>query len=249
MMPVWRDREGRGNVPRNYETFDQCLERWEDNDSIIIFSEGLCIQEWKLRPLSKGSARLVLQAVQRGIPLEIVPVGINYAHFHGPGKSVDLRFGVPVRAADLMEKLRTENGNSLPKVDSGLSDADMARWLLVFNRWLTEAMQPLVVHAGDEHQAIQTKGSNPAIQATLNRPVWLAIARLLHAPLYLPVRRWMQHLCRDTVHFDSVLYAVLMLSYPLYLLLICLMLWFFLGIWATGFVSLWPLSSWIARGR
>jgi len=247
MMPVWRDREGRSNVHKNYETFDLCVERWKADDSIIIFSEGLCVQEWKLRPLSKGSARLVLQAVQAGIPLEIIPVGINYGHFHGPGKAADLRFGKPVQAAELLEELRSSGSTELASLHSDLSDAENARWLLSFNRWLKEAMTPLVVQASDEKEAIQNAESGLSVQGTVTHPALLFVARCLHAPLYRPLRSWIKHLCRDTVHFDAVLFALMMLTYPLYWILVGVVLWNLMGAWSLPVLTLWPLTAWLAR--
>ncbi len=247
MMPVWRDREGFGNVRKNYGTFELCLERWKSDDSIIIFSEGLCVQEWKLRPLSKGSARLVLQAVQAGIPLEIVPVGINYGHFHGPGKAADLRFGKPVQAADLLEELRSSGAMELVSLHSEMSDAETARWLLSFNRWLKDAMSPLVVQAIDEQEVFQNSASGLSVQGTVTSPFLLLLSRLLHAPWYRPIRSWIMNLCRDTVHFDAVLFAVLMVTYPLYLTLVGLVLWNFIGAWSMPALMFWPLTAWLAR--
>jgi hypothetical protein len=247
MMPVWRKREGMSNVHKNYDTFELCLERWKNGDSLIIFSEGLCVQEWKLRPLVKGSARLVLHAVQAGIPLEITPVGINYGHFHGPGKAADLRFGVPVRAAQLLEELRIRDGYVLPSVHTQMTDAETARWLLLFNRWLSGAMRALVVHADHEYGAVLEAESGLFVPKTSGRLWWLFLARILHAPLYFPLRRWIQHLCRDTVHFDSVLFTVLMLTYPLYLLVVIIVLWNLAGGWLLLAVPLWPLSARLAR--
>jgi len=247
MMPVWRDREGRGNVHKNYDTFDLCLERWKNKDSIIIFSEGLCVQEWRLRSLSKGSARLVLQAVQDGIPLEIIPVGINYGHFHGPGKAADLRFGKLIPAAQLLEELRVQDGSALPSVHSQMTDSETARWLLLFNRWLSGAMLPLVVHADDEHGAVESGESGLFVPRTADRPWLLLVSRCLHAPWYRPLRSWIKHLCRDTVHFDAVLFAVMMLTYPLYLILVGVVLWNLVGAWSLPVLTLWPLTAWLAR--
>jgi hypothetical protein len=132
-------------------------------------------------------------------------------------------------------------------LQSDLSDAETARWLLSFNRWLKEAMCPLVVQAEDEQNAVRGSISGLSVQVTVDRPVLLFLARLLHAPWYRPLRSWINHLCRDTVHFDAVLFAVLMLTYPLYLLLIGLVLWNFTGAWSLPLLLIWPLTAWLAR--
>ncbi|MFM7699219.1 MAG: hypothetical protein ACKO7V_00335, partial [Bacteroidota bacterium] len=174
-------------------------------------------------------------------------VGINYGHFHGPGKAADLRFGKPVQAAELLEELRSSGATELASLNSDLSDPENARWLLSFNRWLKEAMTPLVIQANDENEAIQNAESGLPVQGTVTNPALLFVSRWLHAPLYRPLRSWIKHLCRDTVHFDAVLFAVLMLTYPLYLILVGVVLWNLVGSWSLSILTLWPLTAWLAR--
>ena len=57
-----------------------------------IFSEGKCINEWHLRPLKKGTARLAISSWEENIPLEVLPVGINYSSFRRFGKNVYYQF-------------------------------------------------------------------------------------------------------------------------------------------------------------
>jgi len=235
MMPVWRRRDGLAQVPRNYETFDLCLQKWRQGGSLIIFSEGLCVQEWKLRTLSKGTARLVLQAAREGIDLEVVPVGINYAHFSGPGKAYELKFGPPVKASVLWQQWLPAG-----QVPADLEEAESARFLVRFNRWLQAEMEPLVL---SEAAILE------ASRKTKVRKAMLWLSRFLHAPYYMPLRHLVGRACRDTVHFDSVLFAVLMFTYPLYLGLIGGALTLWQGTEALPLVSVWPLAAyWSRRG-
>ncbi len=41
-----------------------------------------------------------------------------------------------------------------------------------------------------------------------------AIGLLLHAPLYFPVKKIIQQKTKDTVFYDSVMFAVLVITYP-----------------------------------
>ena len=81
MLPVYRVSEGVENLENNYTTFEACQDIFKKNGIVLIFSEGRCINEWHLRPLKKGTARLALAAWQQNIPLEILPLGINYSNF------------------------------------------------------------------------------------------------------------------------------------------------------------------------
>ncbi|HMJ46731.1 MAG TPA: 1-acyl-sn-glycerol-3-phosphate acyltransferase, partial [Ferruginibacter sp.] len=93
MLPVYRVSEGVENLEQNYETFDACKKIFKKGGIVLIFSEGRCINEWKLRPLMKGTARLATSSWQEGIDLRILPVGINYHSFHSFGKNIQLNFG------------------------------------------------------------------------------------------------------------------------------------------------------------
>src|SRR5690606_28383061 len=100
ILPVYRVSEGVENLSSNYDTFSACKEIFKKNGIILIFSEGRCINEWKLRPLKKGTARLALNSWDNNIPLKVLPVGINYSSFRRFGKNVILNFGTILNASD-----------------------------------------------------------------------------------------------------------------------------------------------------
>ena len=84
ILPVYRTSEGVENLGINYETFTACRKIFDQKGIVLIFSEGRCINEWHLRPLMKGTARLAfsswnenLPAGRQGIPLEVLPVAIS----------------------------------------------------------------------------------------------------------------------------------------------------------------------------
>lgn len=226
MHPIWREREGRGNLNQNYVTFDTCLEIWKQGGALIIFSEGLCKNEWHLRPLPKGTARLAQQAHAAGIDLEIIPTGINYGHFHGSGKSLLIQLGPKMNYKPIFEQ------NENPAVGQRL-----------FNEALTQNLQPLVWEANTEAEVdklFPVPQKNKAVAQ-----IFRFFARVLHAPYYFPLRAFSIKLTRDTVHFDAVFYALLMFSYPLFVVLLVVVLKL-LGI-AVLYALLWPLTAFLAR--
>ncbi len=94
-VPIFRKEEGTSNLSRNEETFDYCLDVLKQGDSIIIFSEGICENEWYLRPLRKGTARLVYEAWNDPVlkdKLTIIPVSTNYSGWFGPGHKTYVEF-------------------------------------------------------------------------------------------------------------------------------------------------------------
>ena len=78
------------------------------NKKIIIFAEGICIQERRLRPLKKGVPRMIFGAMTDSDlkNLTVVPVGVNYqdpSQFRG---TVFFNVGEPISINDYMEQYK-----------------------------------------------------------------------------------------------------------------------------------------------
>ena len=101
MFPVYRVSEGVENLNSNYETFENCKKLFREQGIVLIFSEGKCVNEWHLRPLKKGTARLAMNSWEENIPLEVLPIGINYSSFHRFGKNVMINFGNIISEKDI----------------------------------------------------------------------------------------------------------------------------------------------------
>ena len=112
MFPVYRVSEGVENLNSNYETFENCKKLFRDKGIVLIFSEGKCVNEWHLRTLKKGTARLAINSWEENIPLEILPVGINYSSFRRFGKNVIINFGNIISEKDI--PWQTIRRNALP---------------------------------------------------------------------------------------------------------------------------------------
>ena len=227
MLPIWREREGRGNLKANYNTFAHCQSLWQRQGSLIIFTEGLCENDWHLKPFPKGTARLVWQAHQAGLVLEIIPTGVNYEHFKGLGKQCEIRMGVPMGYADLLE------------------NATEAQFYRAFNARLFEHMQPLVIEAQDAAEA----KTHFRVQApsTWQRSFVRAIAKGMHWPYYAFLKGFAARSTAGTVHYDAVLFGMLMLSYPIYLMVIASVL-AIIGLpylWLA--TLLWPILAFAGR--
>jgi 1-acyl-sn-glycerol-3-phosphate acyltransferase len=134
IIPIYRLLEGAENLQKNDETFDKCSRMLEEQKAILIFSEGLCIQERRLRKLKKGTARIAFGSEEKNdfnLGLMIVPVGINYS-------STPWRF---------RSKVHVRFGEAFPMKDyKELFLQDKARAMNVFTRDLETRMKKLVIH-------------------------------------------------------------------------------------------------------
>ncbi len=229
ILPVYRTSEGTENLSENYKTFDACISIFRQNGIVAIFSEGKCINEWHLRPLKKGTARLAIKAWEEGVPLKVLPVGINYSSFSRFGKNIFLNFGEVITANDL--------------------DLEMAEGLRYqsFNDKLRTQLEKLVFEIPKTDRRAQA--AKLEIKSSLLKKILLAIPAatgwLFHLPLYLPVKSYVWKRTYKNDHYDSVMTAVLLFTYPVYLLIMISMLWIILDCWWIFFLLLLaPFTAW-----
>jgi 1-acyl-sn-glycerol-3-phosphate acyltransferase len=101
VIPIYRLSEGKEHLALNDHTFGKCAQVLKEGGIVLIFSEGLCLNQWKLRALKKGTARIAISAWQHpGICdyLKVVPVAFNYSTFTRFRKNVVIVFGEPLSA-------------------------------------------------------------------------------------------------------------------------------------------------------
>jgi 1-acyl-sn-glycerol-3-phosphate acyltransferase len=130
ILPVFRTSEGPGNLNINYQTFEICKRIFRKSGTVLIFSEGQCVNEWHLRPLKKGTARLAFSSWEENIDLAILPVAINYSSFRRFGKNIFINFGEPI----------TKNDFNAAEPDGKRNRA--------FTKKLEEELRPLVFEIG-----------------------------------------------------------------------------------------------------
>ena len=95
-IPIFRMQEGVENLHRYKETFRECEDILKKNGKIIIFSEGICVQEKRVRKLKKGTARMYFDIESDfdfNLGIQIIPVGFNYTFFNKPGAEVMINVG------------------------------------------------------------------------------------------------------------------------------------------------------------
>ena len=229
IMPVYRTSEGVENLQENYKTFDDCISMFRQNGVVAIFIEGKCINEWHLRPLKKGTARLAFRAWEEGIPLKVLPAGINYSSFTRFGKNLFLNFG------DII----TMN-------DFNLTIAEGLKYQSFNNKLRTE-LEKLVYEIPKTDREAQAAALEikPSRAKKILLAVPAAIGWLIHLPLYWPLKKFIWKRTYTNDHYDSVMTGVLIFIYPLYVLLIS----FFLIILtdSSWFITLFLLFPFMAR--
>ena len=229
MLPVYRPSEGVENLSENYKTFDSCIDLFKQGEIVLIFSEGICVNEWHLRPLKKGTARLAYKCQQENIPLKILPVGINYSSFKRFGKNLFVNFGTIFTANDF---------------DRTLSDG---AWNQVFNNKLEQELHPLVfeIEKKDKKKQKELLEIKPSLLTSILLVIPAAIGWLFHAPLYLPIKYWVHKKYNNTGHLDAMQIVLSLFIYPFYLLLVTFLLFFTLNsYWVFLLMIILPFTAW-----
>jgi 1-acyl-sn-glycerol-3-phosphate acyltransferase len=204
IFPVYRHTEGTENLGINYETFDACKDVFKKNGIVLIFSEAKCVNEWHLRPLRKGTARLAFSSWDENIPLEVLPVGINYSSFRRFSKNVFINFGEPI----------TKNDFDLANVDGKRN--------LAFNLKLKEQLHQLVfeIDKKDVQKQKQLLERKLSLLTKIILFIPALIGFLLHAPLYVPIKNFTYKKTWHNDFYDSVVITLLLFTYPIYVALI-----------------------------
>jgi 1-acyl-sn-glycerol-3-phosphate acyltransferase len=229
LLPVYRVSEGVENLDSNYDTFDECKKIFRQNGIILIFSEGKCINEWHLRPLKKGTARLAIASWDENIPLRVLPVGINYSSFRRFSKNLFINFGEVIKKNDLEA-----------------TSSDGVRYQ-AFNTMLEKQLKQLVfeIDKKDKEKQQRLLEIKPSIAKKILLTVPAFIGWLIHWPVYLPIKSFTFKRTNLNDHYDSVLTGILLFAYPLYLLVIAIVVFYFSGSWfAFLLLPLAPLTAW-----
>lgn len=190
MIPIYRLRDGIENLHLNEYAFTKSKEVLQNNGIVLIFIEGICKHTHELQPFKKGAARIAFSCWNSNIPLQVMPVTIRYHSLFEYAKQIDVQLHPALTKEQLSQT------------------TDEAKNYLYFNEVLFNQLT---------HQL------NTSVITTPNKTGLLQIGKmlgkLLHYPIYFPVQKWVNKKTTGTVFYDSILFAALMLAYPLYLLL------------------------------
>ena len=210
MMPVYRQREGKEHLHKNQNSFDASVDVLKQGGILLIFIEGTCLNKNEIQPFKKGAARILQQAVAAGVTPAVLPAVITYNGFKHFGKKICLMLGSTVQATQFFNKSALAENAAMERNN--------------FNNHVMREMISLF--------------KEPASKK-YKRPIYLfpiiGVAWFWHAPLFLMIKTFVAHKTKGTVFYDSVLFAVLLFAYPIYLLLLFILLY---SIGLPGFINL-----------
>jgi 1-acyl-sn-glycerol-3-phosphate acyltransferase len=140
IIPIYRLQEGAENLEKNKDTFKRSHEVLNNNGVINIYSEGICVQEKRLRKLKKGTARIALDYVSEfNASLPVVAVGLNYMEPMKFRKELIIGISTLFDAGEIKPSF-----NENPALS-----------IIQFNQQLTNKFKEVVIHIEDRNKEKQ----------------------------------------------------------------------------------------------
>jgi 1-acyl-sn-glycerol-3-phosphate acyltransferase len=121
IMPVFRIRDGAENLSKNDETFQACLSVLHDRHALCLMPEGNHGDKQRLRPLVKGIFRIAMltqEELGESVPVQMVPVGLDYHHYQNFRRPLLVQFGDPIDVSGFLPLYRENK----PKAFNAMRD-------------------------------------------------------------------------------------------------------------------------------
>jgi 1-acyl-sn-glycerol-3-phosphate acyltransferase len=129
LIPVYRFRDGYGNLRRNEDSFREARRVLARNNTVLIMAEGGMRHEKRLRPIRKGAARLAFDALEKDGLSEVFiqPVAVNYAAADQARSEMMVAFAPPFGISAYLDLYREKPQAALDAVTARIADELQAR--------------------------------------------------------------------------------------------------------------------------
>jgi hypothetical protein len=282
-IPVYRRSEEKEKLRENFNSIDLCGDILKKGGIIIIFSEGVTLHDWKLKPLKSGTAKIVQHALrdpQLVNTLRIVPLGLTYNDYEHPGKTLIVQAGEIFYPGKLPFNTHTgewkhgfnevlfERMKPLVPEMTSANTAGIALWQTLLTQYSSK-FDCVTGMARLHHTAAEL--SDPGFRSPFttklirsyyseNKTAFAAdillvviffipalIGYTLNGAFYFPLRRLVCTKTKGTIFYDSLLFGLITTLYPVYILLMSLVLWLTTPVpfWAGMIVI--PVTAWISE--
>lgn len=139
-IPIYRFRDGFGNLRRNARTFKEVYEMLADDKTVVIFAEGLTEYEKKLRPIQRGAARMAV-GFKKAFPrksMHLQAVGINYEDIYRFRSHVQVHIGSDFRprlSVDTKKDIQTLTAEIQRQLSNLVVHLNTAEREEIYNIW------------------------------------------------------------------------------------------------------------------
>lgn len=138
VSPLYRIQEGYSEIKKNEKAFEECKNLINENKTLLIFPEGNCFQEKRLRKLKRGLAKIAFYAEDAfdfKKELSIVPIGLNYFNPNKFNSKIFINYGKPIYLREFEASYK----------------ADKAKAINELNRVIEKEMSALLIDIKQKH--------------------------------------------------------------------------------------------------
>jgi 1-acyl-sn-glycerol-3-phosphate acyltransferase len=214
LLPVYRMRDGIEHIPKNEDTFERCTQLLSNGAAILIFPEGNHSLERKLRPISKGFTRIAFRTLEQqpDLPLQVLPIGINYAAHQFGGTKVWLHIGKAFAVK--------ESAFDVPLLKSKVKDA------LIDLISETSAVDDSLSLNLPVDPINNIPATTPISKPPIKKP-FIMTRTTVHIIFFPLVLVWLllKPLIKDPVFYGTFKFSIGLVGIPLYLASVCLVTW------------------------
>lgn len=123
-VPIRRRMDHGGDKIDNTDAFAALFEVLQEGAAFGIFPEGISNEKSDLAPLKTGAARIAFGAIEKNIPVRIVPSGLSYRRRERMRSRVLVQFGAPlVVDNELIELNKTDSREAARKLTGYIDEA------------------------------------------------------------------------------------------------------------------------------
>jgi len=235
MSPVYRFRDGFSTLRKNDEVIENCVQLLTQQKSILIFGEGNHNDQWFLRPLQKGFARIAIAAEERNdwlLNVKIVPVGIQYESHTDFRSRVLVTFGNPISVQEHCTRSLSYPENLdilIEKTSEGIKPLmlhmDPDHYEAVSNYWKSHRhiKKDLIEQLRSDQQVVREyveHAVTPTSKETLHHQPWWHPVRIYESINHFfprSILRWViKNKVKDPQFIGSLKYALGMFLVPVF---------------------------------
>jgi glycerol-3-phosphate O-acyltransferase / dihydroxyacetone phosphate acyltransferase len=125
LLPIFRFKDvGYESAKKNVDSFRMVYKKLAERRKLIVFAEGYSVQERRLIPIKKGTAKMALGFIEQGgrDDIQILPVGVTYstpATFRGDAY---FQVGEPILVKDYYEEYKQHPPQAIIKLTKEIED-------------------------------------------------------------------------------------------------------------------------------
>ncbi len=205
MIPIYKRRDDANPDISNAFTYDECVRQLKLGRKILIFPEGISRNHFNLLPfMTNGLLSIVQRAVKMDVPIQIQPYILSYSSFDFIPKSAYLEAIPPIDSTDYLNNSEVMTSEILKKLRNEME-----------SNMLNGPINP--------PKDLQGKRS------------WMKIPALMgyysHNWYYQILKKKVKKKTDGTIFFDSLMFGILLFSYPLIVFILSLLIGSIAGFW------------------